>query len=157
MNFYTYIGSAFGLLFLLIWVYTLGLTFYLKAEAYVNGRPAMRTEYLRLLLEGFTEGTPKLYSSDKRVYQDAGLDYTRALTGENVAGIISLGFMIVLCTLLFWPVTLTILILRGLRRYNTDEEFHGLFEREIKPAKTQLPLPKPRPKPRPQKVIKGLD
>ncbi len=151
MNIYMYIGSTFTFIFTLVWVYTLGAALYLKAEAYINGRPAVRSEYLRLLLESFTEGTPSLYSDDRRQYQDAGLDHTRALTGDNVAGIIFLGFGIILSTILVWPITLTILGLRGLRRYNTDEEFHKLFEREAKPATVErkvkpatVKIPKPK-------------
>ena len=136
MKIYMYIGSTLALVFTLVWVYTVGIALYLKAEAYINGRPAVRSEYLRLLLEGFTEGTPSLYTEDRRQYQDAGLDHTRALTGDNVAGIIFLGFGIILSTILVWPITLTILGLRGLRRYNTDEEFHKLFERKVQVTKT---------------------
>jgi len=150
MNIYMTIGSTFGFIFALIWVYTLGLTLYIRAKAYIHGRPPVRTNYLRLLLEGLTEGTPSMYTSDRRRYIQAGLNHDHALTGENVAGILFLGFLIVVVTLLLWPITLTWLTLRGLRRYNTNEEFHQLFEREAKPEK----IPKPSPQ---QKVIKGLD
>ncbi len=139
MNIYTYIGSFFALGFGLIWMYTLGVVLYLKAEAYVHGRPAMRTEYLRLLLEGVTEGKPEMWTDDRREYQAAGLDHTRALTGENVAGIIFIGLLIVFGTLLVWPISLIVIGLRVLRRYNTDEEFHKLFENESKPKQTKIP------------------
>lgn len=154
MNIYMYIGSTFTLIFTLIWVYTLGLTLYLKAEAYIHGRPAVRTEYLRLLLEAFTQGTPSLYTDDRRAYQAADLDYTRALTGDNVAGIIFLGLGIIIGTLLLWPISLIVLGLRGLRRYNTDEDFHKLFEREVKPAPQPRDPWKPPPVPKQKKEFK---
>ncbi len=145
------IGVTFSVIFALIWMYTLGITFYLKGTAYIYGRPAMRTEYLRLLLKSFTDDDPYMYHEEKKVYNDLDLDYRLALTGDNVAGIIFFGALIVLCTILFWPVTLLILILRGLRRYNTDEEFHELFERK------KVTRPRKIPKSHPRKVIKGLD
>ena len=148
-----YIGSAFAFVFFIIWMYTLTLTLYRKAEAYIHGRPALRNNYLRLLIPNFTDGKPvSMYSDDRRKYSDAGLDHTLALTGENVAGIIFVGFCIVVSTLLLWPISLTVLGLRGLRRYNTDEEFHALFEQEVKPAKIKIPKPHPR-----EKFIKGLE
>ena len=152
MDIYMIIGSTFAFVFALIWVYTIGLTLYRQAAAYINGYPAVRNEYLRLLLEGFTEGTPSLYTSDRRRYQEAGLDYNLALTGENFVGILFIGGLIVITTYLLWPISLTVLTLRGLRRYNTNEEFHKLFERKARPVKIIIPKPRPR-----QKVIKGLD
>lgn len=116
---YLNLGIFFALLGGAWWLYTLGAVAIEMTMAYITNRPAMKSPYLRWMIKPKAD----LYGDDKRPYRDAGLNHKHALDVGHLFGTFALGMMYTLLTIGLWPITLTILTLRLLRKYNTDEVF----------------------------------
>jgi hypothetical protein len=104
------------------------------------------------LLYGIYPKESSMYSWDRERLKDAGItreDYDKVMMGENVAGVTFFGIIIVMGSIVAWPITVIFVTLRSLRLYHTSETFRDLFKREPRP-------PKPK-KVKVEKQLKGLE
>jgi len=119
MNIYFNLGLFFALLATAWYLVTLGAVIFELTAAYIKDRPAVKSPYLRFMIKA----KASLYSDTMRRYRVHGFEEVDALTGEHLAGTAALGLLYSTATLLLWPITLIVLTLKTLRKYNTDESF----------------------------------
>ena len=134
---YLILGSALSGIAFLFWIAIIGAMFFEFASAYVDARLPVRPKLVRIVWPKPIRG----YSSDRNKYQNAGLNWEDALKGEHAFGIVFIGALFILASLLIWPVVLGYLILRYLREYKNNEAFRDwidqLFRSDPKPRKVK--------------------
>lgn len=135
MNIFIDIGLFFGAITLIAYLIVFGIVIFGFVSAYINGRLPIRPQVVNWIF-------PKpfyVFSRDRQKYIKAEQDPDQALTGEYAAAIGIGGLILTLVIVLLWPIILTLIALRGIREYNTNEQFRSLFDRNPQ-SKKEHPL-----------------
>lgn len=118
------IGFFFGFITFILYLIVFGIVLFEFASAYVNGRMPVRPQVVNWIFrEPF-----HMYSWDRDKYEELGQDPDQALTGEYAAAVGAGGAVLVFAMVGLWPIILTLLALKVMREYNTNEQFRSLFK-----------------------------